>query len=51
MTHIARGLDKRGVLLVDIVLSGEVPRVPTSSTILLHPYTGKLCFKHASKNG
>ncbi|XP_054713925.1 hemicentin-1-like [Uloborus diversus] len=39
MTHIARGLDRRGNLLVDIVISGEVPEVPTNSDTKLHSYT------------
>ncbi|XP_035222665.1 hemicentin-1-like isoform X3 [Stegodyphus dumicola] len=38
MTHVARGLDKRGNLLVDIVISGEIPDIPTASTVVLHPY-------------
>lgn len=41
MTHVARGLDKRGVLLVDTVISGEVPHIPVSPFIILLPYIGK----------
>ncbi|GFR16680.1 hemicentin-1 [Trichonephila clavata] len=38
MTHVARGLDRRGKLLVDIVISGEVPDLPKESEVILHPF-------------
>ncbi|GFT31287.1 hemicentin-1 [Nephila pilipes] len=38
MTHVARGLDRRGKLLVDIVISGEVPDLPAESEVTLHPF-------------
>ncbi|GBM97149.1 Hemicentin-1, partial [Araneus ventricosus] len=39
MTHVARGLDRRGRLLVDIVVSGDVPDLPAESEVQLHPFT------------
>ncbi|GIY13520.1 hypothetical protein CDAR_68362 [Caerostris darwini] len=39
MTHVARGLDRRGKLLVDIVISGDVPYVPLESELILHSFT------------
>ncbi|GFS46965.1 hemicentin-1 [Trichonephila inaurata madagascariensis] len=38
MTHVARGLDRRGKLLIDIVISGEVPDLPKESEVILHPF-------------
>ncbi|XP_042913451.2 hemicentin-1, partial [Parasteatoda tepidariorum] len=38
MTHVVRGLDRKGNLLVDIVISGDVPDLP-SSNLTLHPFT------------
>nr|XP_042899314.1 hemicentin-1 isoform X1 [Parasteatoda tepidariorum] len=38
MTHVVRGLDIKGNLLVDIVISGDVPDLP-SSNLTLHPFT------------
>ncbi|XP_055948498.1 hemicentin-1-like isoform X2 [Argiope bruennichi] len=39
MTHVARGLDRHGRLLVDIVVSGDIPDLPAESEVQLHPFT------------
>ncbi|XP_076315975.1 hemicentin-1-like [Tachypleus tridentatus] len=38
MTHVARGLDADGVLLVDVVISGEVPVFAPDTQIEIDPY-------------
>ena len=40
MTHVVRGVDADGILLVDVVVTGNVPYLPPGSPITLHPYTG-----------
>lgn len=40
MTHVVRGVDSDGALLVDVVVTGNVPYLPPGSPITLHPYTG-----------
>ncbi|XP_071515843.1 hemicentin-1-like [Panulirus ornatus] len=39
MTHVVRGVDSNGVLLVDVVVTGEVPYLPPGSVITLQPYS------------
>ena len=38
MTHIARGLDRNGVLNVDMVITGFVPVLPDTAQIIILPY-------------
>nr|XP_053650237.1 hemicentin-1-like [Cherax quadricarinatus] len=38
MTHVVRGVDSNGVLLVDVVVTGNVPYLPPDSLITLQPY-------------
>ncbi|XP_069163060.1 hemicentin-1 isoform X2 [Procambarus clarkii] len=38
MTHVVRGVDSNGVLLVDVVVTGSVPYLPPGSVITLQPY-------------
>ncbi|KAG8182020.1 hypothetical protein JTE90_013951 [Oedothorax gibbosus] len=38
MTHIARGIDRRGQLLIDIVISGNVPSSPVAFDVTLLPF-------------
>ncbi|CAH1270966.1 HMCN1 [Branchiostoma lanceolatum] len=38
MTHNARGLDDNGVLQLDIVLKGDVPRLSSTANIILKDY-------------
>ncbi|XP_016146102.1 hemicentin-1-like [Sinocyclocheilus grahami] len=39
MTHVARGLDSDGVLLLDIVVNGHVLQLPSNADISLKDYT------------
>ncbi|XP_066942937.1 hemicentin-1-like isoform X1 [Macrobrachium rosenbergii] len=39
MTHVVRGVDSSGTLLVDVVVTGQVPYLPPGSQITLQPYT------------
>ncbi|XP_063876640.1 hemicentin-1-like isoform X2 [Scylla paramamosain] len=39
MTHVVRGVDSDGTLLVDVIVTGNVPYLPPGSPIILHPYT------------
>ena len=39
--HIVRGVDSNGVLLADIVVTGNVPYLPPGSIITLLPYNGE----------
>lgn len=48
MTHVVRGVDSNGVLLVDVVLTGEVPYLPPGSVITLQPYSGEYTYYRAS---
>lgn len=38
MTHVARGLDSEGILQVDIIIDGEVPRLPDGATVVVVPF-------------
>ncbi|ROT80008.1 putative hemicentin-1 isoform X7, partial [Penaeus vannamei] len=38
MTHVVRGVDANGALLVDVQLTGHVPYLPPGSLITLQPY-------------
>ncbi|XP_063600048.1 hemicentin-1-like [Penaeus indicus] len=38
MTHVVRGVDANGALLVDVQLAGHVPYLPPGSLITLQPY-------------
>lgn len=42
MTHVVRGMDSDGALLMDVVVTGNVPYLPPGSPVTLQPYTG-LC--------
>lgn len=44
MTHIARGLDSDGVLLLDIVVNGHILQLPTGVDILIKVLEGCCCF-------
>ncbi|KAK2908097.1 hemicentin-1 isoform X2 [Channa argus] len=39
MTHIARGLDSDGALLLDIVVNGHIPQLPSHADISIKDYT------------
>ncbi|KAK4311029.1 hypothetical protein Pmani_017444 [Petrolisthes manimaculis] len=39
VTQVVRGVDSTGALLVDIVVTGDVPYLPPASAITLQPYT------------
>uniref|UniRef100_A0A673IBQ3 Hemicentin-1 n=1 Tax=Sinocyclocheilus rhinocerous TaxID=307959 RepID=A0A673IBQ3_9TELE len=39
MTHVARGLDSDGALLLDIVVNGHILQLPTNADISLKDYT------------
>ncbi|KAK7084983.1 Hemicentin-1 [Halocaridina rubra] len=39
MTHVVRGVDSSGTLLVDAVVTGNVPYLPPGSLITLQPYS------------
>ena len=39
LTHIGRGLDGNGMLLLDIVVRGYVPSLPRTSQIVLVPFS------------
>lgn len=41
MTQIARGLDKDGVLQIDIILNGKVPELPEGTQLSVMPYREK----------
>ncbi len=38
MTHIARGVDKHGIMNIDVIVNGEVPQLPPKATIVVLPY-------------
>ena len=38
MTHIARGLDREGVLQIDIIVNGNVPILPRKAKLAILPY-------------
>ena len=38
LTHIARGLDKDGILQIDMIIEGDVPQLPHKAKIILLPY-------------
>lgn len=42
MTHVVRGVDANGALLVDVQLTGHVPYLPPGSLITLQPYNGMI---------
>ncbi|XP_069772736.1 hemicentin-1-like [Narcine bancroftii] len=39
MTHVARGVDSEGVLLFDIVINGNVPRILASADIIVKDFS------------
>jgi len=39
MTQVARGVDDQGTLTVDVVMSGQVPRLPPDAQVTVLPYT------------
>jgi len=39
MTHLARGVDVNGTLTVDVVMSGQVPRLADNVQVTVLPYT------------
>ena len=41
MTQIARGLDKDGVLQIDIIVNGKVPELPEGVDLKVLPYREK----------
>ena len=41
MTQIARGLDKDGVLQIDIIVNGKVPELPEGVHLKVLPYREK----------
>lgn len=38
MTHIARGVDKNGILNIDVIVNGDVPTLPPKAKIVVLPY-------------
>ena len=38
MTHIARGVDKHGIMNIDVIVDGDVPRLPPKAKIIVLPY-------------
>ncbi|XP_070581750.1 hemicentin-1-like isoform X2 [Ptychodera flava] len=39
MDHQVSGLDENGQLIIDVIINGDVPRIPASVDIALKPYT------------
>ena len=38
MTHVARGVDAEGTLIVDVVMSGQLPQLPSPVQLHVLPY-------------
>ena len=38
MTHVAKGVDKHGIMNVDVIISGDVPTLPPKAKIIVLPY-------------
>ena len=38
LTHVSRGVNREGILEVDIVLQGYVPHIPPWAVVTAHPY-------------
>ena len=38
MTHIAKGVDKHGIMNIDVIVNGDVPTLPPKAKIIVLPY-------------
>ncbi|CAH1786157.1 unnamed protein product, partial [Owenia fusiformis] len=38
MTHISRGLNKKGILTIDIIVNGYIPDIPEQARVTVAPY-------------
>ena len=38
MTHIARGVDKHGIMNIDVIVNGDVPTLLPKAKIIVLPY-------------
>jgi len=39
MTHVTKGVDSNGILVIDIIVSGRLPVMPDHAQVSVLPYT------------